>query len=61
VIHDGSVVNIFSATDILHGMKARVERHIGLKLVQAASKFQLVVPQTEVCAINARKQEKNYG
>jgi ethanolamine utilization protein EutJ len=50
VVRDGLVVDFVGATDLLHGMKARVERRIGRELTQAASGFPPGVPQVEVRA-----------
>ena len=61
VFHDDLVVDFICSTDLLHSMKARVERRVELKLVQAASGFPPGVPQAKVCAINAREKEKSYG
>jgi len=54
-------MDFIGSTALLRGMKARVERRVGLELVQAASGFPTGVPQAKACAINARKKEKKYG
>lgn len=48
VVRDGLVVDYIGATDLLRGMKQRVERRIGRKLEHAASGFPPGVPQAEV-------------
>ena len=50
VVRDGLVVDFVGATDLLRGMKARVERRIGRELTRAASGFPPGVPQVEVRA-----------
>jgi ethanolamine utilization protein EutJ len=50
VVRDGLVVDFIGATDLLRGMKARVERRIGRTLDHAASGYPPGVPQAEVRA-----------
>jgi ethanolamine utilization protein EutJ len=50
VVRDGLVVDFIGATDLLRGMKARVERRIGRPLTHAASAFPPGVPRVEVRA-----------
>jgi len=48
VVRDGLVVDYVGATDLLRGMKERVERRIGRELTHAASGYPPGVPQVEV-------------
>ncbi len=50
VVRDGLVVDFIGATDLLRGMKARMERRIGRTLTHAASGYPPGVPQAEVRA-----------
>ncbi len=50
VARDGLVVDFVGATDLLRGMKARVERRIGRELTHAASGYPPGVPRVEVRA-----------
>ncbi|HZW05140.1 MAG TPA: ethanolamine utilization protein EutJ [Anaerolineaceae bacterium] len=50
VVRDGLVVDFIGATDLLRGMKQRVERRIGRELTHAASGFPPGVPRAEVRA-----------
>jgi len=50
VVRDGLVVDFIGATDLLRGMKARLERRIGRELTHAASGYPPGVPQAEVRA-----------
>ncbi len=50
VVRDGLVVDFVGAIDLLHGMKARVERRLGMELTHAASGYPPGVPQAEVRA-----------
>jgi ethanolamine utilization protein EutJ len=50
VVRDGLVVDFIGATDLLRGMKARVERRIVRQLTHAASGYPPGVPQAEVRA-----------
>ncbi len=51
VVRDGLVVDFVGATDLLRGMKARLERRLGCELTSAASAFPPGVPQAEVRAV----------
>ncbi len=50
VVRDGLVVDYLGATDLLRGMKARVERRIGREITQASSGYPPGVPRVEVRA-----------
>lgn len=50
VVRDGLVVDYIGATDLLRGMKERVERRIGRDLTHAASGYPPGVPRVEVQA-----------
>lgn len=50
IVRDGLVVDIVGATDLLRGMKERMERRIGRELTSAASAYPPGVPQAEVRA-----------
>ncbi len=50
VVRDGLVVDFVGATDLLRGMKSRVERRIGRELTHAASGYPPGVPLVEVRA-----------
>ncbi len=50
VVRDGLVVDFIGATDLLRGMKARLERRLGRTLNSAASAYPPGVPQVEVRA-----------
>lgn len=50
VVRDGLVVDFVGATDLLRGMKARVERRLGCELTHAASGYPPGVPRAEVRA-----------
>ncbi|MBN2149003.1 MAG: ethanolamine utilization protein EutJ [Anaerolineales bacterium] len=50
VVRDGLVVDFIGATDLLRGMKDRLERRIGRELTHAASGYPPGVPQIEVRA-----------
>lgn len=50
VVRDGLVVDFVGATDLLRGMKARLERRLGRPLRSAASGYPPGVPQAEVRA-----------
>ena len=50
VVRDGLVVDFIGATDLLRGMKERVERRIGRRLTHAASGYPPGVPQVEARA-----------
>lgn len=50
VVRDGLVVDFIGATDLLSGMKQRVEQRIGRKLEHAASGYPPGVPRAEVRA-----------
>ncbi len=50
VVRDGLVVDFIGATDLLRGMKERVERRIGCSLTHANSGYPPGVPITEVRA-----------
>jgi len=50
VVRDGLVVDFIAATDLLRGMKHRVERRIGRELTHAASGFPPGVPPVEARA-----------
>jgi ethanolamine utilization protein EutJ len=50
VVRDGLVVDYVGATDLLRGMKGRVEQRIGRELVHAASGYPPGVPIVEVRA-----------
>ena len=50
VVRDGLVVDYIGATDLLRGMKARVEQRIGRELRHAASGYPPGVPSVEVRA-----------
>jgi ethanolamine utilization protein EutJ len=50
VVRDGLVVDFIGATDLLRGMKARVERRIGRKLTGAGSGYPPGVPRAEARA-----------
>jgi ethanolamine utilization protein EutJ len=50
VVRDGLVVDFVGATDLLRGMKARVERRIGRKLTHAGSGYPPGVPHAEARA-----------
>lgn len=50
VVRDGLVVDYIGATDLLRGMKERVEHRIGRELTHAATGFPPGVPQAEVRA-----------
>jgi ethanolamine utilization protein EutJ len=51
VVRDGLVLDFIGATDLLQGMKVRVERRLGRELTSAASGYPPGVPQPEVRAI----------
>ncbi len=51
VVRDGLVVDFIGATDLLRGMKARLERRLGRELASAASGYPPGVPQPEVRAV----------
>jgi ethanolamine utilization protein EutJ len=51
VVRDGLVVDFVGATDLLRGMKVRLERRLGRELTSAASGYPPGVPQVEVRAI----------
>lgn len=51
VVRDGLVVDFIGATDLLRGMKARLERRLGRELTSAASAYPPGVPQAEVRAV----------
>lgn len=48
VAHDGLVVDFIGATDLLRGMKERLERRLGRELTSAASAYPPGVPKAEV-------------
>ena len=50
VVRDGLVVDFMGATDLLRGMKSRVERRIGRKLTRAGSGYPPGVPRAEARA-----------
>ncbi len=50
VVRDGLVVDFVGATDLLRGMKARVEHRLGCELTRASSAYPPGVPQVEVRA-----------
>jgi ethanolamine utilization protein EutJ len=50
VVRDGLVVDFVGATDLLRGMKARVERRLGRKLTHAGSGYPPGVPHAEARA-----------
>ncbi len=50
VVRDGLVVDYIGATDLLTGMKQRVERSLGREITHAASGFPPGVPRVEVRA-----------
>ena len=50
VVRDGLVVDFIGAIDRLKGMKARLEKHLGLELTHAASGYPPGVPRVEVHA-----------
>lgn len=50
VVRDGLVVDFVGATDLLRGMKQRVERRLGRELTHAASGYPPGVPLAEVRA-----------
>jgi len=50
VVRDGLVVDFVGATDLLRGMKERLERRLGVPLTGAASAYPPGVPQAEVRA-----------
>ena len=50
VTRDGLVVDFVGAVDLLRGMKARVEKKLGLSLTSAATAYPPGVPQAEVRA-----------
>ena len=50
VVRDGLVVDYVGATDLLRGMKSRVEQRIGRELTHAASGYPAGVPMVEVRA-----------
>ncbi|MDR3574894.1 MAG: ethanolamine utilization protein EutJ [Anaerolineaceae bacterium] len=50
VVRDGLVVDFIGATDLLRGMKKRVEGRLGRELTHAASGYPPGVPQVEVRA-----------
>jgi ethanolamine utilization protein EutJ len=50
VVRDGLVVDFVEATELLRGMKARVERRIGRRLTQAGSGYPPGVPRAEARA-----------
>ncbi len=50
VVRDGLVVDFAGATDLLAGMKQRLERRLGLELTHAASAYPPGVPAVEVRA-----------
>ncbi len=50
VVRDGLVVDFIGATDLLRGMKERVERRLGRKLTHAASGYPPGVPPAEARA-----------
>ena len=50
VVRDGLVFDFVGATDLLRGMKARLERRLGRDLTLAGSAFPPGVPQAEVAA-----------
>lgn len=50
VVRDGLVVDFVGATDLLRGMKQRVERRLGRELTHAASGYPPGVPRAEVRA-----------
>jgi ethanolamine utilization protein EutJ len=50
VVRDGLVVDFVGATDLLRGMKARLERRLGRELTRASSAYPPGVPQVEVRA-----------
>jgi ethanolamine utilization protein EutJ len=51
VVRDGLVVDFVGATDLLRGMKGRVEQRIGRELTHAASGYPPGVPKVEVRAL----------
>ena len=51
VVRDGLVVDFIGATDLLRGMKARLEHRLGRDLTSAASAYPPGVPQAEVRAV----------
>lgn len=51
VVRDGLVVDFVGATDLLRGMKDRLERRLGRVLISAASAYPPGVPQAEVRAV----------
>lgn len=51
VVRDGLVVDFIGATDLLRGMKARLEHRLSRELTSAASAYPPGVPQAEVRAI----------
>jgi ethanolamine utilization protein EutJ len=50
VVRDGLVVDFVGATDLLRGMKARLEHRLGRELTRASSAYPPGVPQIEVRA-----------
>jgi ethanolamine utilization protein EutJ len=50
VVRDGLVVDFIGATDLVRGMKERLERRIGRKLTHAATGYPPGVPQVEARA-----------
>jgi len=50
VVRDGLVVDYIGATDLLIGMKQRIERRLGRELNHAASGYPPGVPRAEICA-----------
>ncbi len=50
VVRDGLVVDYLGATDLLRGMKTRVERRLGREITHAASGYPPGVPRVEVRA-----------
>ncbi len=51
VVRDGLVVDFVGATDLLRGMRVRLERRLGRELTSAASAYPPGVPQAEVRAV----------
>ena len=51
VVRDGLVVDFVGATDLLRGMKVRLERRLGRELTAAANGYPPGVPRPEVRAI----------
>jgi ethanolamine utilization protein EutJ len=51
VVRDGLVVDFVGATDLLRGMKERLERRLGRVLLSASSGYPPGVPQAEVRAV----------